>query len=112
MNEYLITDYGVKENCSELQTKEIQHVFDLCKDNGGVVVIPKGIFHLSSVRMWSNTTLYLKAGAELHGSDDCNNYEVFEIPKNVQMRSDMELITSILRYSVGDLQTCDNIGIR
>lgn len=93
MNEYLITDYGVKENCSELQTKEIQHVFDLCKDNGGVVVIPKGIFHLSSVRMWSNTTLYLKAGAELHGSDDCNDYEVFEIPENVQMRSDMELIT-------------------
>ena len=93
MKKYCLTDYGVKENCPDLQTKEIQAVFDLCKENGGTVVVPKGKFHLAAIRMWSNTTLYLEAGAELYGSENCDDYEVFPIPEGVEMRSDMELIT-------------------
>ena len=93
MNEYRITEYGVKENSIELQTKEIQAVLDLCKNGGGKVVVPKGKFYLSAVRMWSNTTLYLESGAELIGSENCDDYEIFEVPENVEMRSDMELIT-------------------
>ena len=93
MKKYLITDYGVKENCKDLQTAELQTVLDLCKDAGGTVVIPRGRFYVGALRMWSNTTLYLETGAELFGSDDCNDYEVFAIPEGVEMRSDMELIT-------------------
>lgn len=93
MNRYLITDYGVKENCSDLQTAQIQAVLDLCKNGGGIVVVPKGKFYLASVRMWSNTTLYLESGAELIGSDNCEDYEIYDIPSHVEMRSDMELIT-------------------
>lgn len=93
MKKYIITDYGVKLNCQELQTKEIQAVLDLCKNGGGTVVVPKGKFYLSAVRMWANTTLYLESGAELYGSDNCDDYEVFEVPSTVEMRSDMELIT-------------------
>ena len=93
MNKYRVTDYGVKENCLELQTKEFQSVLDLCKKDGGIVVVPKGKFYLAAVRMWSNTTLYLESGAELYGSDNCEDYEIFDIPENVEMRSDMELIT-------------------
>ena len=93
MNTYRLTDYGVKENCSDLQTKEIQAVLDLCKNGGGKVIVPKGRFYLGAVRMWSNTTLYLESGAELYGSDNCEDYEIFEVPAHVEMRSDMELIT-------------------
>lgn len=93
MNRYIITDYGVIPNSAELQTKSIQAVFDLCKENGGTVVIPKGKFYTAALRMWSNTTLYLERGAELYGSDNCDDYEVFDIPEHVEMRSDMELIT-------------------
>ena len=93
MNRYVITEYGVKKDCEELQTSKIQAVLDLCKESGGTVVIPKGRFYTAALRMWSNTTLYLERGAELYGSDDCNDYEVFEIPDGVEMRSDMELIT-------------------
>ena len=93
VKKYRITDYGVKENCSDLQTKEIQAVLDLCKEEGGIVIVPKGKFYLAAVRMWSNTTLYLEAGAELYGSENCEDYEVFPIPEGVEMRSDMELIT-------------------
>ncbi|MBQ9760695.1 MAG: hypothetical protein IJW16_05045 [Clostridia bacterium] len=92
-NRYVITDYGVKENCQALQTAELQAVFDLCKTEGGTVVIPKGRFYVGALRMWSDTTLYLESGAELYGSDDCNDYEVFPIPEGMEMRSDMEMIT-------------------
>ena len=42
--------------------------------------------------MHSNTTLYLCRGAEIVGSDDCNDYEVYST-EGIEMRSDMEMIT-------------------
>ena len=47
MKRLIITDYGVKENCEELQTAKIQAVLDMCKDGGGIVVVPKGRFYIS-----------------------------------------------------------------
>ena len=101
---YVITDYHVKENCTELQTEQIQAVLDLCREQGGVVVIPKGRFYTGGLRMWSETTLYLKEGAELYGSDNCEDYPVFAFPEGIEVRSDMELIaqyyaTSPYHYS-------------
>ena len=93
MKKYLITDHGVKAGSAELQTKELQAVLDLCRDEGGTVVIPRGKFYTAALYMHSDTTLYLERGAELCGSDNCDDYEVFEVPPHVQMRSDMELIT-------------------
>ncbi|MBR2385027.1 MAG: exopolygalacturonase, partial [Clostridia bacterium] len=69
MKAFIVTDYGVKKDFDGLQTKEFQYVLDLCKENGGRVVVPKGKYYISSVMMWSNTTLYLEAGAEIYGSD-------------------------------------------
>lgn len=93
MTKYYVTDYGVKLDCEELQTQAFQKVFDMCKENGGMVVVPKGKYHVAALRMWSNTTLYLESGAEIYGSDNCDDYEVFPIPEGVEMRSDMELIS-------------------
>ena len=63
MTKFLVTDYGVKAGVKELQTQQFQAVLDMCKENGGIVVVPKGEYHLAAVRMWSNTTLYLQSGA-------------------------------------------------
>lgn len=93
MIKYRVTDYEVKANCNDLQTEAFQKVFDLCKEQGGTVVIPKGKYHVAALRMWSNTTLYLESGAELYGSDECDDYKVFPISENVEMRSDMEMIS-------------------
>ena len=93
MNRYVITDYGVIPNTDALQTEAIQRVFDLCREGGGTVVIPKGCFCAAALRMWSDTTLYLEAGAKLLGSEECTDYEVFPIPAGVELRTDMELIT-------------------
>ena len=93
MIQYKITDYGVVPNSTELQTSKIQAVLDKCKDGGGIVVVPKGRFYTAALYMHSDTTLHLESGAELYGSDNCDDYEIFPIPENVEMRSDMELIT-------------------
>lgn len=93
MNKYIVTDYGVKPNIDELQTEAFQKVFDMCKSEGGMIIVPKGKYLVAALRMWSNTTLYLEDGAEIFGSDNCDDYEVFPIPKGMEMRSDMELIT-------------------
>ena len=93
MNRYVITDYGVTPNTVALQTEAIQKVFDLCRKGGGTVVIPAGRYVVAGLRMWSDTTLYLEAGAELLGSEKCTDYPVFEVPEGVELRTDMELIT-------------------
>ena len=42
---YVITDFGVKNDPTILQTQQIQMVIDRCaNDGGGVVVIPRGTF--------------------------------------------------------------------
>ncbi|MCQ2475515.1 MAG: hypothetical protein MJ173_06370 [Clostridia bacterium] len=38
--------------------------------------------------------MILEDGSRLVGSDICENYEIFDIPDNIEMRSDMEMITS------------------
>ena len=93
MQKYYVTDYGVKLDSADLQTAAFQKVFDMCKAEGGMVVVPKGKYHIAALRMWSNTTLYLESGAEIYGSENCDDYEIFPIPEGMEMRSDMELIT-------------------
>ena len=97
MHTYMITEHGVLSDSPLLQTKEIQRVLDLCKENGGVVVFPQGRYLVSSLRMWSNTTLCFQAGAILLGSEECEDYEIFDVPEGVELRTDMELITQYFK---------------
>ena len=90
--EYILTDLGVRANCRSLQTKEIQAVLDLCGEQGGTVIVPSGRFYTASLYLHSNTTLYFARGAELYGSDDCDDYEIYPIPEGMAFRSDMEMI--------------------
>ena len=93
MKQYRITDYGILPDCRDLQTQAFQAVLDQCGETGGTVVIPKGKHYVASLYLHSDTTLYLERGAELYGSEECEDYEIFPIPDGVEMRSDMELIT-------------------
>lgn len=89
---YIITEYGVKENCKKIQTKEIQAVLDMCKTSGGTVIFPEGEFYASSLRIWSDMTLLFKSGSRLYGSEECDDYEIYDIPDGMEMRTDMEMI--------------------
>ena len=57
--QYVITDYGVKNDSTIVQTKAIQAVIDrAAQDGGGVVVIPQGTYLTGA--------LFFKQGTHLH----------------------------------------------
>ncbi|MCL2028358.1 MAG: glycosyl hydrolase family 28 protein [Bacteroidales bacterium] len=76
---YHITDYGVVNDSTILQTEKIQAVIDLAAQNGGgVVIIPKGTFLTASLFFKPKTHLHLEKDAVLKGSDDIGDFPVVE----------------------------------
>jgi len=74
---YILTDFGVVNDSTVLQTKSVQAVIDqAAKNGGGVIIVPKGTFLISSVFFKQGTHLHLEKGAVLKGSDDINDFPV------------------------------------
>lgn len=74
---YIITDYGVKNDSTVLQTEKIQAIIDRChQEGGGVVVIPQGTYLTGSLFFKPGTSLYLEEGATLKGSDAISHYSI------------------------------------
>lgn len=92
MNRFCLADFGVKRDSSALQTDAVQRVFDLCRASGGTVVVPAGSYHTGSLRLWSGMTLHLEKGAELFGSGECTDYQVYDVPQGIALHTDMEMI--------------------
>lgn len=76
---YILTDFGVENDSTILQTKKIQAIIDqAAKSGGGVIIVPKGTFLISSIFFKQGTHLHLEKGAVLKGSDDISNYPVMK----------------------------------
>ena len=74
---YVITDYGVKNDSSIVQTEQIQKVIDTAYANGGgVIVFPKGTFLSGSIFFKQGTHLYMSDGATLKGIDAIKYYNI------------------------------------
>ena len=74
---YRITDYGVVNDSTVLQTSKIQSVIDMAYESGGgVVIIPEGTFLTGSLFFKQGTHLYLEANATLKGSDDISHFKL------------------------------------
>ncbi|NDV66306.1 glycosyl hydrolase family 28 protein [Bacteroides sp. 224] len=72
-----ITDFGVVNDSTVLQTQAIQTVIDKAhSEGGGVIVIPKGTFLCSSLFFKPGTHLHLEQGAVLKGSDDISDFPI------------------------------------
>ncbi len=69
--EKLIIGDGVTDN-----TAILQKMLDDIRETGGVVRIPAGRYITGSLRIYSNTTIHLEAGATLMASDDKDKYPV------------------------------------
>ena len=68
---FLITDYGVVNDSTLLQTEKIQAVIDLASNNGGgVIVIPEGTYLSGALFFKPGTHLHLEEKAILKGSDE------------------------------------------
>lgn len=77
--QYVITDYGVKDDSTIVQTMQLQAVIDkAAKDGGGVIVIPRGTFLSGSLFFKPKTHLHIAEGRKLKGSDRITNYKIVE----------------------------------
>lgn len=72
--QYIITDYGVKED-GKIYTKKIQAVIDLIAENGGgVLVVPCGTYYSGALFLKQGVHLYIAKNGILKGSDDTSDY--------------------------------------
>ena len=77
--QYVITDFGVKNDSTMVQTEAIQHVIDLAADKGGgVVVIPRGTFLSGSLFFKQGTHLHVVEGGKLKGSERIRDFKLVD----------------------------------
>ncbi len=75
--EYVITDYGVQNDSTLLQTEAIQAVIDRCAtEGGGVVVIPEGTYLSGSLFFRQGTHLLVRG--RLKGSDRIRDFRLLK----------------------------------
>nr|MBE6191938.1 exopolygalacturonase [Rikenellaceae bacterium] len=75
---FVVTDYGVQQDSTLLQTEALQAVIDRAAQTGGVVVLPKGVYLSGALFFKQGTHLHLERGAVLKGSDDIADFPILE----------------------------------
>ena len=72
---YDVTKYGAKKDSSAKATASIaKAITAAAKAGGGTVYFPAGKYLTGSIHLKSNITIYIDAGAELHFSDNFDDY--------------------------------------
>ena len=83
---YKLTDYGVVNDSTVIQTSAIQAVIDRAEaDGGGEVVVPAGTYLTGALFFKPGTSLHLHEGAVIKGSDRIEDYPL--IPSRMEGRS-------------------------
>lgn len=113
---YTLTDYGVKNDSTIVQTAAIQKVIDEAYQNGGgVVVVPKGTFMSGALFFRANTHLHVSEGATLKGSDNINDYP--KMPSRIEGQS-IEYFTALVNaygingFTITGKGTIDGNGLK
>ncbi len=74
-----IVNYGAVSNGKFLNTEVINSTIDLCsKNNGGVVLIPKGVWLTGPIVLKNDVNLHLEGGALLQFSGDRSLYPLLD----------------------------------
>ena len=72
---YNVLKYGAKNDSSRIATKAIeQAIAAAVKAGGGTVYFPAGKYLTGPIHLKSNITIFIDAGAELHFSDNFDDY--------------------------------------
>ena len=76
---YVVTDYGVMNDSTLVQTAALQAVIDCAgNDGGGVVVVPKGTFLSGELFFRPKTHLLVEEGGKLKGSEYIADFPILE----------------------------------
>ncbi len=76
--QFVVTDYGVVRDSNLVQTAALQAVIDRAAGQGGVVVIPEGVYLSGSLFFKPGTHLHIRKGGVLKGSDDISNFAIVD----------------------------------
>jgi len=72
---YNVRDFGARGDGKTLDTMALQAAIDACnRDQGGIVLVPAGVFVIGTVELKSNVTLHIAAQGKLLGSADGKQY--------------------------------------
>jgi polygalacturonase len=75
---YNVLKYGAKNDSSKIATKAIANAIAAAsKAGGGTVYFPAGKYLTGPIHLKSNITILIDAGAELHFSDNFDDYLPF-----------------------------------
>ena len=75
--QYVITDYGVKNDSTVIQTQRLQQLIDrIAQEGGGVMVIPEGTFLTGALFFRQGTHLHVKG--RLKGSDRIGDFPILQ----------------------------------
>lgn len=113
---FIITQWGVKNDSTKLQTAAIQAVIDKAEAaGGGTIVIPKGTFLSGALFFKPKTKLQLQEGAVLKGSDDIHHYPL--IPSRMEGQNLLYYAALVNAYYVDSFSitgpgTIDGNGLR
>ncbi|MCH5346162.1 MAG: hypothetical protein J1E63_03575, partial [Muribaculaceae bacterium] len=83
---YVITDFGVVNDSTVIQTAKIQAVIDRAEaEGGGTIIVPEGTYLTGALFFKPGTKLHISRGGVIKGSDDISNYPL--IPSRMEGRS-------------------------
>ena len=86
---YNIIDFGAKGDGKTPNTQAVQAAIDACNtDQGGIVLVPAGVFVIGTIEIKSNVTLRIAAGGKLLGSADGKDYHAADA---IPLRGDSTL---------------------
>ncbi|MFG6687474.1 glycoside hydrolase family 28 protein [Mariniflexile sp. HNIBRBA6329] len=106
---YTITDYGVTNDSTLVQTEAIQKTInEAYRNGGGVVVIPKGTFLSGALFFKPNTHLHVAEGGVLKGSNNIDDYPF--IPSRIEGQS-IEYFAALVNATAVDGFTITGKGI-
>ena len=81
-----VRDHGAVGDGKTLDTNALNQTIDACAAaGGGQVLVPPGKYLTGTVRLKSNVTLLLEAGAEIVGTSDLEQYENFSPPEGTPL---------------------------
>src|SRR5688500_651372 len=74
--DFIVREFGAFGDSKTLDTAALNKAVDACAAaGGGRVLVPPGKYLTGTVRLRSNVTLELQAGAEIVGTLDLDHYE-------------------------------------
>lgn len=113
---YTITDYGVVDDSTIVQTRALQYVIDRAAAmGGGVIRIPRGTYLSGSLFFKQGTHLYLDEGAVLKGSDDISHFSVIDTRLEGQCIKYFAALVNAIGvngFSISGKGTIDGNGLR